>query len=226
MKRFILTLIVIPFLTLAITGAQENPTASIRVLCFERDPTGLDELAVVNPEKEFQKISFPETFPSQTAKVPVIKGKVYFYNPAKTDGKPVATAAIPSGVKKAFVMFFPAPESEDGLLYQTVVLNASLGKIPKNGALLMNICEEDLRVVIGEHKLALEAGKTATVPRPKKRNDFNMAAVVFLKQEDSEWKVQAETAVRFPEGQQQFFVAFPDQRRDHIQIRAYDLSEY
>lgn len=214
------------FLALPFAKAQNAPTATIRVLCFERDSSGLDKLSVVTPDKEFEEIRFPESFPSRPVKVPLIEGKAFFFDPSKTDGKPVASAAIPSGMKKAFVMFFPAPETEDGPLYRTVVLDASLDKIPKDGAMVMNICTEDLRVVIGEHKLLLEAGKTAGVKRPAKRNNFNMASVVFLKQEASEWKVQAETAVRFPEEQQQFFVAFPDPRRKRIQIRAYDLSEY
>lgn len=107
-----------------------------------------------------------------------------------------------------------------------MVINASLDDIPDDGALVMNICAEDLRVVIGEHKILLKAGRSVGVARPSKRNDYNMASVVFLKQETGEWKVQAETAVRFPEDQQQFFVAFPDPKRKRIQIRAYDLSEY
>ncbi len=181
---------------------------------------------MLTPEKEFEEIRFPETFPSRAAKVPLVEGKAFFFDPSQTDTKPVATATIPRGMKQAFVMFFPAPEKEDGPLYDTVVIDASLENIPEDGALVMNICKEDLRVVIGENKILLQAGKIVGVARPKKRNDFNMASVVFLKEEEGEWNVQAETAVRFPEEQQQFFVAFPDANRSTIQIRVYDLSEY
>ncbi len=223
MIRYFLPL-VLGFLGLA--GAQEAPSASVRVLCFERDPSGLDRLSVVTADKKFEEIRFPESFPSRPVKVPLIKGTAYFYDPAKTEGKPVASAAIPGGMKKAYVMFFPAPPSEDGPLYRTIVLDASLKNIPEDGAMVMNIAAENLRVIIGEHKFLLKAGKSTGIQRPKKRNDYNMASVVFMREEEGEWKVEAETAVRFPEEQQQFFVAFPDPKRKRIQIRAYDLSEY
>ena len=219
-------LLLVFLLTIAPTLAQDPPTATIRVLCFERDPSGLSKLSVVTPEKKFEEILFPESFPSRPVKVPLIEGKVFFYNPSKTEGSPVANAIIPRGMKEAFVMFFPAPETEDGPLYSTVVLNADTDSIPKGGALVMNISPEDLRVIIGEHRLLLKAGKTAAVRRPTKRNDYNMASMIFMRMESDEWKVQAETAVRFPGTQQQFFVAFPDPNRNRIKIRAYDLSPY
>lgn len=226
MIRFLLCL---PLLLFAPATAQEAPSVDVRVLCFERDASGLDELTVVSPDKTLEKIRFPESFPSRSAKMPLINGKIYFYNPSEPGGTPVATATIPPGVKKAFVMFFPAPpveEEEIGPIYRTVVLDASKANIPEDGALLMNICAVDLRVIVGDIKILLKAGKTAAIQRPSKRNDYNMASIVFLKEEKSEWMVQAETVVHFPEDKEQFFIAFPDQTQNHVQIRAYDLSEY
>ena len=212
--------------TIASANAQSAPTATIRVLCFERDPSGLDRLSVVTSDGKFEEIRFPETFPSRPAKVPLIEGKAFFFDPSKTDAPPVASATIPSGTKTAFVMFFPAPETEDGLLYRTVVLDASLDKIPEGGALVMNICEDDLRVIIGEHKLLLEEGKTAGVKRPAKRNDFNMASVVFLKQESENGKSRQRPPSVFLKVSNSFSLLFRIRNEKHIQIRAYDLSEY
>lgn len=206
--------------------AQEVPVVQVRTLCFERVASGTDKLAVVKPDQSIVELGFPESFPSAKEKVPVTEGKVFFRDPKDLLGLPVAIAKIPSGLKNALVMFFPSGGAEDEPAYKTVVIDASLKGIPEDGVLVMNIFPQDVRVVIGEHRVLLPAGKTAGLARPKQRNDYNMAAVVFQAQVDSEWKTAAETLVAFPPKLQQFFISYPDSRTQRLAFRGYKIDDF
>jgi len=223
MKR-ILLLVQLLFATALL--AQETPMIQVRTLCFERIPSGTDKLVVLKPDQSLVELGFPESFPSVKAKVPMIEGKVFFRDPKDLTGPPVAVAKIPSGLKNALVMFFPGGGAEDEPAYKTVVIDASLKGIPEDGALVMNIYPQDVRVVIGEHRVLLPSGKSTGLARPKKRNDYNMADVVFQAQIESEWKTVAETLVRFPAEQQQFFVAYPDSRTQRLAFRSYQIGDF
>ncbi len=205
---------------------QETPKIEVRTLCFERDPSGIDKLAVVTPDKSIVEVGFPESFPSAKVRVPLVEGKVIFFNPANLTGPPVAIAKIPAGLKIALVMFFPSAGVEKDLAYNAVVTDASLEGIPEDGALVMNIFPQDVRVVVGEHRVLLKAGKSTGLTRPSKRNDYNMAAVVFQAQEETEWITVAETLVRFPPEQQQLFISYPDSRTQRLAFRAYQLDKF
>jgi hypothetical protein len=174
-----------------------------------------------------REIALPESFPSAKTKVPVIDGKVYFLNPAAITEGVVAVATIPSGMKNVLVMFFPHPaDSEEKTAYRTVAINASADGIPVDGALVMNLYGSDVRVVLGEHRVLLKPGKSTGLVRPKKRNDYNMAPVVIQAKANGEWKIMAETLVRFPPGQQQFFVSYPDPATKSLALRAYQIDDF
>ncbi len=198
----------------------------IRTLCFERVPGGTDRLAVLNPDKSATEIKFPESYPSPPAKVFLNKGKVIFNDPKDLTGPAVAIATVPAGMKNGLVMCFPSGAKEGEPPYRTVVVDISLKGIPKDGALVMSVFPEDVRVVIGEHRILLKPGKSAGLKRPQKRNDYNMAPVVFQAQEGAEWKTAAETLVSFPPDLRQFFVSFPDFRTNKLRFRSYQIDEF
>lgn len=212
-------------LTCAIS-AQEIPSVIIRTFCFQRDPTGIDKLAVKTPDQQTVEMKFPESFFSPKAKVPIAGGKVFFHNPANLEGPPISVANIPAGMKSALVLFFPAEGNKDNMVYRTTVIDASLQGIPKDGALVMNLYHKEVRTVIGEHRLALPPGKTAGVARPKDRNDYNMSPVVFLTESNGEWKVASETLVRFPEENQQFFISYPEGKSGRLSFRALQVTDF
>lgn len=155
--KFLLLLLQLALITLL--HGQDPPTIQIRTLCFQRDSTGVDKLAVVKPDLSVVEIRFPESLPSGAIRVPLIEGKVVFRDPAKLNGKAVAIANIPSSLKNALILFFPGDGGEEDLLYKTVVVDASLDGIPEDGALVMNIFPQAVRVVIGEHRILLPRGK-------------------------------------------------------------------
>ena len=119
-----MTKLFLPFL-LCITcalNAQNAEMAPIRVMCLERDSTGLDKLSIKTSDAEYQQITFPETFPSRPVETPIVDGSISFWDPQKTDSMPVAKASIPKSFKDGFILFLPEPEAEGDLLYQTVAL--------------------------------------------------------------------------------------------------------
>ena len=95
-----------------------------------------------------------------------------------------------------------------------------------DGALVVNICEEELQVSIGEHEHTIPPGESVIIPRPTNRNDFNMTSIIFRKKKNGEWKVQSESSVRFPENQLQLFAAFKNSKQNKTNYKAYDLSDY
>ena len=222
--KILLSFALIALLPLA--HAQEAPTIKIRTLCFERDPSGIDKLVVFKEDKSTVKLIFPESFPSQPEKVPVVNGSVFFHNPAQLDAPPIAIAKIPAGIKEALIIFFPSTGTEPTTVYDTVVINASLKGIPEDGALIMNIYSHDVRVVVGEHRILLPPGKSTGVARPKERNDYNMAAVVFQTEINGQWTTIAETAIHFPPDQQQFFLTYPDARTKSLALRTYQIDTF
>jgi len=223
MKKLLLLL---AFILPASVRAQEAASVEIRILCFERDATGIDKLTVIQPNQPKINLKFPESFFSPKTKVPVVEGKIGFYNPANLAGAPIAIATIPAGMKSGIVLFFPAEPGKDNLVYRTSVLDASMEGIPQDGALVMNLFDKEVRVVIGEHRLVLKPGKSTTVVRPQDRNDYNMTPVVFLTEVNGEWKTASETLVRFPEKLQQLFVSYSDSQSKRLSFRAYQISDF
>lgn len=220
----------LPFLFFAASAiasfAQEVVTVQIRTLCFERVAGGTDLLAVIKPDMSAIEMKFPESFPSARTRVPLIDGKVVFKDPKNLTGPAVAVATIPGGLKDALVMCFPAPVVEGEPAYKTVVIDASPKGIPEDGAFVMNLYPKEIRVVVGEHRILLKAGKSTGLARPRQRNDYNMAPVVFQAKEGTEWRTVSETLVRFPPEQQQFFVSYPDSKNNKLRFRSYQLDNF
>lgn len=216
--------LLITLLIAAGSSAQESASVTIRTLCFQRDAAGIDKLAVRVPELPVVEMKFPESFFSPKTKVPVTGGKVFFYNAAEKSGAPIAVANIPSDLKSVFILFFPVEGDKDKMVYRTSVMDASLQGIPPDGAMILNLFPKEVRVVVGEHRIALKPGNNAGVARPKDRNDYNMSPVVFLAENNGDWKVVSETLVRFPEQLQQFFIAYPDGPSGRLSFRAIQID--
>lgn len=221
MKQLLFVLAMIAPLGLC---AQEVPSVMVRTLCFERDATGIDQLAVVSPEQPVVTLKFPETFFSPNTKVPLKNSKVFFYNKANLTGPPVAVANVPEGMKSVFVIFFPVIGDKDNMAYRTSVMDASLEGIPEDGALIMNLYPKNVRMIVGEHRVQLKPGGSQGVARPKDRNDYNMSAVILLSQTSDEWKVASETLVRFPEGLRQLFISYQDGKTNRLSLRALKIQ--
>lgn len=127
------------------------------------------------------------------------------------DRKPLATAAIPATTKAAILLFVEAPKTGAALPWRVFVIEDSDKNFPDGGAFVANFHNQDVRFIIGEHKVLLQPGKYNGVARPNQRDDFNMAPVVFQFQVGDAWKDASESMLRFLPGSRYLMFTFLDQ---------------
>jgi len=129
---------------------------------------------------------------------------------SSSDHKPVATATIPANVNAAILVFVPAQKSSDVVLWKVFVIEDSTPNFPDGGAFVANFYSQDIRFVIGENKTILHSGTSYRFSRPAKRDDFNMAPVVFEFQQDQTWRTSSESLLRFLPGMRYLIIAYVD----------------
>jgi len=135
-----------------------------------------------------------------------------------SDLKPAAAAVIPANVKAAILVFGPAPKPATGLPWQVSVIEDFAADFPDGGALVANLSSQGIRFVIDDNTVTLEAGKTHSCARPEKRDDFNMAAVVFQFQQNDSWQTVSENLLRFAPGMRYLIYAYQDPGSGHPRI--------
>jgi hypothetical protein len=124
--------------------------------------------------------------------------------------QPAAIANIPENVKSAMLVFLPAPKTPNTLPWRVFVVEDSPKNFPDGGAFVANFYSQDIRFVIGESKIMLKPGGFVGVPRPTKRDDFNMAPVVFQFLQDVSWRNASETMLRFLPNKNYLMFAYLD----------------
>ena len=127
-----------------------------------------------------------------------------------TDRTPAANATIPVGVSAAILLFVAAPQTPGALPWRVFVIEDSARNFPDGGAFVANFHNQEIRFVIGENKLVLRPGGSHGISRPKERDDFNMAAVVFQFQLSDIWRNASESMLRFLPGSRYLMFAFVD----------------
>lgn len=188
-----------------------------RLLNFERGGNGNNELIVVDQEGLPVQCKLPSDSLSKPVKLPVIERKLIFRR--EIAEPPVAIATVPSGITEALLVFLPSDDPKFD--YRPVVLDGSKKGFPESGCLVLNIYSEEVRFILGEHKIMLPPGKTAKLERPEQRDNFNMAGVVFQFKTDKGWRAAYETMSRFPEGQRHLYIAYVDPKSKRPKVRSY-----
>ncbi|MBC7981265.1 MAG: hypothetical protein H7Y36_11950 [Armatimonadetes bacterium] len=202
--------------------AQEATPVTCHFLCFQRDVANTSKLGAKAGDDKIISCPLPLELVSDGIELAAYNNEISFVK-AQGDKEVVAKAKIPAGIKKALVMFIAAPSTKAPLLYDTFVLDFSNKGFPEDGSVAVNLYAGDVRYSIGEHRILLNAGKTAALARPKKLNEFSMAGVRFEFLQDSKWRMAIDTTVNFPLHQQQLFVAFLDPRSQRPQLRMFLL---
>lgn len=126
------------------------------------------------------------------------------------DLKPAATAAIPAAVTAAVLVFGPADKAPDALPWRVSVIEDFAADFPDGGALVANLCVQDIRFIIDDTPVTLLTGKSHRFARPEKRDAFNMATVVFQFQQDGAWRTASESVLRFVPGIRYLFFSYLD----------------
>lgn len=202
--------------------AADDSSVSCRFLCFERSADGTEKLVAKGSGGAFADCPLPLSIPSAPVALDASGGVIGFRKSADDAGV-AATARIPAGVKKAFILFLPAA-GKAPQLHETVVIEDSAKGFPQDGCVVLNLYQADVRFVIGEHKIQLRPGGTTALQRPAKRDDFNMSGIAFQFQTGGDWRTAAESMIRFPEGQRHLFVTFIDPKTKRPRLRSFRMG--
>jgi hypothetical protein len=137
------------------------------------------------------------------------------------DRKPAATAKIPANLKSAILIFVAAPNKPGTPPWRVFVIEDSPKNFPEAGAFVANFHSQDIRFVIGENKTMLKPGGNHGFPRPDKRDDFNMAPVIFQFQQKDAWITASESMLRFVPGVRYLILAYVDPASGRPRISTY-----
>jgi len=216
MKTLALTLLAI----LGVAHAQES--VACRFLCFERAKDGTTKFIAAGAGGQAVDCPLPISMPSAPVSL-VAKNGVIEFRKAVGDAAPSAVAKVPAGVGSAFVLMLP-PTGNEGRIHDVVVIEDSEKGFPKDGCVVLNLYEQNVRFIIGEHQVLLPPGKTAPLERPKKLDEFNMGATAFQFQSGEEWRTASESLMRFPEGQRHLFVTFVDPATKRPRLKSFRIG--
>ena len=127
-----------------------------------------------------------------------------------SDRKLIAKATLPPSGNAFILLLLPGPKSEVVPSWRIYVIEDSAKSFPDGGAYVVNLYKQNIRFVIGEHKIVLNPGDSYGVVMPGKLDDFNMAPVVFEFQQEENWKLAKETSLRFLPGSRYMMFAYLD----------------
>ena len=121
----------------------------------------------------------------------------------------LANAKVPGKANALILVFFPTGKNAP-LPWQIVALEDTPQGFPDGGAVVANFHQSELRFLIGEHRVQLNPGLTKPVARPEKRDDFNMAPVIFEFNHEGQWRSASESMLRFIPGLRYLIIGYQD----------------
>jgi hypothetical protein len=121
----------------------------------------------------------------------------------------LASAKVPGKANSLILVFFPAGEKA-AQPWRTVAFEDSPQAFPDGGAVVANFHQSELRFLIGEHRVQLSPGLTKPVARPERRDDFNMAPVIFQFNHEGQWRAASESMLRFTPGLRYLIIGYQD----------------
>ncbi len=123
-----------------------------------------------------------------------------------------ATATLPAK-GSAFIMVFVASATAttpNGPPWRVFVIEDTLKNFPDGGAFVANFHNQDIRFIIGESKIMLPPAGSHGFPLPAKRDNFNMAPVMFEFEQNDSWRTASESMLRFLPGTRYLIFAYVD----------------
>lgn len=178
-----------------------------RFLCFEPAKDGTTTLVAPGKDGNSEKIPLTADTLSQPIVLKSEKGVITFLKEG-SETVPAATAQIPAAAKDAIIFFLPT--TKDGLIHETLVLDASVKAFPKGSSVIVNTCQQKAKITIGEHEFEIPPNASANHGRPATLDEFNMATVKAQLEIDQSWRTAFESNVRFVGDQRNLFVTYID----------------
>lgn len=135
--------------------------------------------------------------------------------------KPVASTVVPKNIKQAVLIFVKATEKGKSE-WKILPFENTPKEFPAGGTRVVNLHSADIRFILGEENEILKPLQSKGFGLPKKRNDFNMAPVVFqFKNTRDEWINGKETSYRFLPSQRYLLVAYIDPRTKRPRVKTF-----
>lgn len=146
---------------------------------------------------------------------------------SSVDRKPAASATIPANCKDVILVFDTAEKSPDALPWRVFVIDDTTKNFPDGGVFVVNFLKQDVRFVIGEDPLIVHPGESHGFALPEKRDDFNMAPVIFEVLQHETWRTANESSLRFLPGTRYLIFACLEPASGRPRIRTYrDFSPF
>lgn len=135
-----------------------------------------------------------------------------------SDRQPAATATIPANMTAAILVFVAAAKDTKALPWRIFVIEDTVKNFPDGGAFVANFHNQDIRFVIGDSKIMLHPAGFHGFACPEKRDNFNMAPVVFEFLQNDKWRTASESMLRFLPGMRYLIFAYvdPESQRPRI----------
>ena len=199
--------IILLLMNQALVDAQEfrKVTCRFLVVLAESPPPALLNVGEGNVEVE---CVVNTDVPSDGTECYAIGNTISFIG--ASDRKLIAKATLPASGNAFILLFLPGPKSDAGPSWGIYVVEDTAKSFPYGGAYVVNFHKQDIRYVIGEHKIVLNPGKSHGVVKPRKLDNFNMAPVMFEFQQEENWKLAKETSLRFLPGSRYMMFAYLD----------------
>ena len=87
---------------------------------------------------------------------------------------------------------------------------------------MVNLHNDDIRFILGETQKSLKPQQSEGFEMPEKRDDFNMAPVVFqFKNKSDKWVNGKETSYRFLPGLRYLLIAYIDTRNNRPRVATF-----
>lgn len=191
----------------AMLHAQESRKVGCRFLCLNADAPPPPLVNIVDKGSEVS-CSVNTNSVSQEVICLATDNVIHFL--AAADHKPAANATIPANVHAVILVFVAVAKDANALPWRVFVIEDSVKNFPDGGAFVANFHSQDIRFLIGESRIMLHPAACHGVARPEKRDNFNMAPVIFEFQQNDSWHIAKESMLRFLPGMRYLIFAFVD----------------
>ncbi|MGJ8725631.1 MAG: hypothetical protein ACSHYB_13815 [Roseibacillus sp.] len=194
--------------------AQDLRPVECRFLALDERPDSI--LNAVGENKDI-KVSILKNRISEPIECIAVNGRLNFIDGQSRE--PLASTPIPAKIKKAIIIFVEVPDQKKWFI---VPFEDSAEQFPKGGTHVVNLHSDDIRFILGESKEVLPPRKTKGFEMPEKRNEFNMAPVVFqFKNKKDEWVNGKETAYRFLPAIRYLLIAYIDPNNNRPRVKTF-----
>ena len=176
-----------------------------RFLGFEPAKDGTTSLVATGKDGKSETIPLDLEVVSKPVALKPESGVITFRK-SESDASIAATAKLPAAAKDVIILLIPT--GKEGLVHETIVLDASPKAFPQGGGIILNHCPDKANVTIGELEIEVEPNEFARFARPKEIDEFNMAGISLEMDVAGTKRKVSESNLRFVKEQRHLLVSY------------------